>query len=147
MRLPAAAKAIACSTRVYLLDSWRQELAFHKERSDLDIALDDRADDAAYLDTLEKGLRWSLESIEAELAIYVAGADPYLDDTFGRLAVSKRGLAGRDQLVLECCRAAGLPVAITMAGGYARNVNDTVDIHFQTVATAIKMKEIACRVT
>jgi acetoin utilization deacetylase AcuC-like enzyme len=91
---------------------------FHKERSDLDIALQDRADDAAYLDALDKGLRWSLESIEAELAIYVAGADPYLDDTFGRLAVSKRGLAERDWLVLDYCRAANLPVVITMAGGY-----------------------------
>ena len=109
---------------------------FHKEHSDLDIALQDRADDTVYLDALEKGLRWSLESIEAELAIYVAGADPYLDDTFGRLAMSKRGLAERDRLVLDYCRAAGLPVVVTMAGGYARNVNDTVDIHLQTVLAA-----------
>jgi acetoin utilization deacetylase AcuC-like enzyme len=83
-------------------------------------------------------LRWSLESIEAGLAIYVAGADPYLDDTFGRLAVSKRGLAERDRLVLDYCRAAGLPVVITMAGGYARQVQDTVDIHFQTVRAAVE---------
>jgi acetoin utilization deacetylase AcuC-like enzyme len=111
---------------------------FHKEHSDLDIALPDRADDAAYLDALEKGLRWSLESIEAELAIYVSGEDPYLDDTFGRLAVSKRGLAERDRLVLDYCRQARVPVAITMAGGYARQVQDTVDIHFQTVKTAVE---------
>jgi acetoin utilization deacetylase AcuC-like enzyme len=120
---------------------------FHKERSDLDIELEDRADDAAYLDALEKGLRWSLESIQAELAIYVAGADPYLDDTFGRLAVTKHGLAERDRLVLTRCREAGLPVAITMAGGYARKVEDTVEIHFQTVATAVKVEGAACRVT
>jgi acetoin utilization deacetylase AcuC-like enzyme len=112
---------------------------FHKEHSDLDIALQDRADDTAYLDALEKGLRWSLESIEAELAIYVAGADPYLDDTFGRLAVSKRGLAERDRLVLDYCRQAHVPVAITMAGGYARQVQDTVDIHFQTVKAAVEI--------
>ncbi len=111
---------------------------FHKEHSDLDIPLEDHADDAAYLDALDKGLRWSLESIEAELAIYVAGADPYLDDAFGRLAVSKRGLAERDRLVLDYCRQARVPVAITMAGGYARQVQDTVDIHFQTVKTAVE---------
>jgi acetoin utilization deacetylase AcuC-like enzyme len=116
---------------------------FHKEHSDLDVALEDRADDAAYLDALEKGLRWSLESSEADLAIYVAGADPYLEDTFGRLALSKRGLAERDWLVLKRCHEAGLPVAITMAGGYARQVQDTVDIHFQTVAVAVKMSESA----
>ena len=100
--------------------------------------MEDHADDDAYLDALEKGLRWSLESIEAELAIYVAGADPYLDDAFGRLAVSKRGLAERDRLVLDYCRQARVPVAITMAGGYARQVQDTVDIHFQTVKTAVE---------
>jgi len=109
---------------------------FHKEHSDLDIALDDHADDARYLDALDQGLRWSIESAEADLAIYLAGADPYEDDTFGRLALSKRGLAERDQMVLESCGEAGLPVAITMAGGYARQVQDTVEIHLQTVQIA-----------
>ncbi len=109
---------------------------FHKERSDLDIALDDHADDATYLDALDRGLRWSIESADADLAIYLAGADPYEDDTFGRLALSKRGLAERDQMVLESCGEAGLPVAITMAGGYARQVQDTVEIHLQTVQIA-----------
>jgi len=109
---------------------------FHKEQSDLDIPLDDRTGDAVYLDTLEKGLRWSIESAEADLAIYLAGADPYEDDAFGRLALSKRGLAQRDEMVLSYCREAGLPVALTMAGGYARKIQDTVDIHFQTVLAA-----------
>lgn len=118
---------------------------FHKERSDLDIALDDRTDDATYLDALDKALRWSIESAEADLAIYLAGADPYEDDTFGRLALSKRGLAERDRMVLESCGEAGLPVAITMAGGYARRVQDTVEIHLQTVQIARRASQVASR--
>ena len=114
---------------------------FHKAHSDLDIALDDRADDATYLDALDKGLQWSIESAGADLAIYLAGADPYEDDTFGRLALTNRGLAERDRRVLEHCRAADLPVAITMAGGYGRRVQDTVDIHFQTVQAACRVAQ------
>jgi len=80
-----------------------------------------------------------LANAHADVAIYLAGADPYVGDTLGRLAVSKAGLVARDRLVLECCRTAGLPVAITMAGGYAKNVQDIVDIHFATVQTAAEL--------
>ena len=113
---------------------------FHKEQSDLDIALADGAGDATYLDALDQGLRRALELARADLAIYLAGADPYADDKLGRLALSKRGLAERDRLVFERCRAAGLPVVITMAGGYARNMEDTVDIHFQTLYAAAELQ-------
>lgn len=109
---------------------------FHKERSDLDIALEDDTGDMTYLDALERGVCQALEASHADLAIYLAGADPYFDDRLGRLAVSKQGLAERDQLVLEYCHAANVAVAITMAGGYARQVCDTVDIHVQTVCIA-----------
>jgi acetoin utilization deacetylase AcuC-like enzyme len=109
---------------------------FHKEHSDLDIALDDGAGDEAYLAALDHGLCQAIELSHADLAIYLAGADPFAGDKLGRLALSKRGLAERDRMVLEYCRQAGLPVAITMAGGYARAIEDTVDIHFQTIRTA-----------
>jgi acetoin utilization deacetylase AcuC-like enzyme len=112
---------------------------FHKERSDLDIALDDGAGDETYLEALDHGLCQAIELSHADLAIYLAGADPFADDKLGRLALSKRGLAERDRMVFEYCRQAGLPVAITMAGGYARDVEDTVDIHFQTVRAALEM--------
>jgi acetoin utilization deacetylase AcuC-like enzyme len=112
---------------------------FHKEQSDLDIALADGTSDDAYLLALEGGLAEAIERSNADLAIYLAGADPYEDDTLGRLKLTKAGLLARDQMVLETCAAAGLPVAITMAGGYARNINDSVDIHFQTVAFAAAM--------
>jgi acetoin utilization deacetylase AcuC-like enzyme len=109
---------------------------FHKESSSLDIALDDDADDDIYLDALERGLREAIAQADADLAIYLAGADPFSGDKLGRLKVSKAGLAQRDRLVFDHCQRAGLPVAVTMAGGYAANVEDIVDIHAQTVYIA-----------
>jgi acetoin utilization deacetylase AcuC-like enzyme len=106
---------------------------FRKEESDLDVALPDGADDGEYLDALEDGLEKALDRSGAQLAIYLAGADPFEDDRLGRLCVTKEGLAERDRLVLESCRERGVPVAVTMAGGYAREVEDTVDIHFQSI--------------
>ena len=80
-----------------------------------------------------------LQRAQADLAIYLAGADPYCDDSFGRMKLTKPGLLERDRFVLESCRAIALPVAITMAGGYAKRVEDTADIHFQTVRLAAEM--------
>ena len=110
---------------------------FHKEPGDLDIALEDGTGDDAYLAALAEGVRQALTPAGADLAIYLAGADPFVGDTLGRLALSKAGLAARDRLVIGACRAAGLPVVVVMAGGYAKEVEDTVDIHFQTVAIAL----------
>ena len=112
---------------------------FRKEESDIDVALPDGADDAAFLDALADGLEEALEASKAELAIYLAGADPYEDDRLGRLCVTKEGLAERDRLVLESCRERGIPVAVTMAGGYARNVDDTVDIHCRSIQRAASL--------
>jgi acetoin utilization deacetylase AcuC-like enzyme len=111
---------------------------FRKETSDLDIELPDGTGDDDYLDALERGICRALSAAQPELAIYLAGADPYFDDRLGRLALSKEGLRARDRLVLELSRSAGVPVAIAMAGGYARNVIDTVDIHFATVEVAVR---------
>jgi acetoin utilization deacetylase AcuC-like enzyme len=91
-----------------------------------------------YLKALESGLRRALALAHANLAIYLAGADPYIGDRLGRLALSKEGLANRDRLVFEQCHSAGLPVAVAMAGGYARQIRDTVDIHFQTLEIALR---------
>jgi acetoin utilization deacetylase AcuC-like enzyme len=112
---------------------------FRKEESDLDVALPDGADDGEFLEALETGLEKALEISRAELAIYLAGADPYDGDRLGRLSVSKEALAERDRLVLESCRKRGIPVAVTMAGGYARKVEDTVDIHFQSIERAASL--------
>ena len=112
---------------------------FRKKPSDLDVALDDDAGDPIYLDALKEGVNRALTSAGADLAIYLAGADPYAGDRLGRLAVTKQGLAERDRYVLNACVTAGLPVAITMAGGYGKRIDDTVDIHFQTVSLAAEM--------
>jgi acetoin utilization deacetylase AcuC-like enzyme len=109
---------------------------FRKEESDLDVALPDGADDGEFLEALEDSLEKALERSRADLAIYLAGADPYEDDRLGRLSVSKEGLAERDRLVLEACRSRSIPVAVTMAGGYARRVEDTVEIHFRSIERA-----------
>jgi acetoin utilization deacetylase AcuC-like enzyme len=107
-----------------------------KELSDLDVPLPDGTSDDAYLEALEAGVRQTLDRANADLVIFLSGADPYQDDKLGRLKLTKIGLGERDRLVLRLCRGAGLPVAVTMGGGYARDVNDTVDIYFQTVAAA-----------
>jgi acetoin utilization deacetylase AcuC-like enzyme len=112
---------------------------FHKETSDLDVALIDDADDATYLAALREALPVVLDRAEADLAIYLAGADPYFDDSFGRMKLTKPGLLERDRFVLESCRALNLPVAIAMAGGYAKNPEDVADIHFQTVKLAASL--------
>ena len=120
----------------------KNNFPYRKEKSDLDIALDDNADDQIYLDALKNGLRVSLKRARADAAIFLAGADPFIDDRFGRLALNKEGLAQRDRMVLDACRRSGLPVAVTMAGGYAPDIEDTVDIHFQTVKIAAEFQRI-----
>ena len=108
-----------------------------KEISDLDIELPDGTGDAAYLELLQGGLTEAINRSKPQLAIWVAGADPYEKDRLGRMKLTKTGLGERDRLVLEACRKAGIPVVVTMAGGYATDVNDTVDIHWATVERCI----------
>jgi acetoin utilization deacetylase AcuC-like enzyme len=116
---------------------------FHKEESDLDAPLPDGADDTEFLPMLERGLEIALDVAEADLAIYLAGADAFEGDRLGRLSVTKSGLAERDRIVLETCRERGIPVAVTMAGGYASKVEDTVDVHFQSIRRAADLLESA----
>ncbi len=114
---------------------------FHKEGSDLDVELADGAEDSEFLESLGWGLEKSLAASEPELAIYLAGADPFEGDRLGRLSVSKDGLAERDRIVLETLRNARIPVAVVMAGGYANDVKDTVDIHFNSIKKAASLHE------
>lgn len=109
---------------------------FRKASSDLDIALPDEIQDEAYLQALRSGLQQALCESDPSLAIYLAGADPYHDDSFGRLSLTKRGLGQRDALVFEALSQAGLPVAVVMSGGYAPDIEDIVDIHLETVRQA-----------
>lgn len=114
----------------------RKNFPHDKQTSDLDIDLEDGTDDSTYLERLAQGMQETIDRFRPGLAIYLAGADPYQDDKFGRLALTKQGITERDRFVLEYCSMKGIPIAVTMAGGYARIVADTVDIHLQTVRTA-----------
>jgi acetoin utilization deacetylase AcuC-like enzyme len=113
----------------------------HKEPSDVDIGLPDGTGDEEYLRALRPGLLTALDRARADLAIYLAGADPYEGDRLGRLALTQEGLARRDRLVLSLCRGGGLSVAVVMAGGYGRRVRETVAIHLQTVQIAAELAE------
>jgi acetoin utilization deacetylase AcuC-like enzyme len=105
---------------------------FFKPAGDLDIGLDDGAGDARYLDALAGALPKVLAS-RPELIVYVAGADPYERDQLGGLRLTKKGLAERDAMVIAAARGASVPIALTLAGGYAIDVQDTVDIHLATI--------------
>jgi acetoin utilization deacetylase AcuC-like enzyme len=106
---------------------------FHRERSRLDVDLEDGTEDGAYLAALDAHLDAVLDEAAPELVFYLAGADPYRGDRFGRLALSKAGLRERDRRVFAACRRRDLPVAVTLAGGYAERIEDIVDIHAATV--------------
>ena len=102
----------------------------------LDIDLPDGTEDAEYLNALEPAVSRILAEFQPGLAFYLAGADPHAGDRMGRLRLSHDGLRRRDELVLGACRDAGIPVAITMGGGYGRNLDDTVEAHCNTVRIA-----------
>ena len=110
----------------------------HKARGDLDVELEDGTGDDDYLSQLERALAQLFRRFAPDLAIYLAGADPFAGDRLGRLSLTKDGLTRRDRMVFEACAARGLPVAVTMAGGYAEDIDDTVDIHFRTVREAAR---------
>jgi acetoin utilization deacetylase AcuC-like enzyme len=110
-----------------------------KPPSDLDIGLPWRCDDERYLEGVQRGLQASVGERPPDLALYLAGADPYQDDLLGGLAVTMEGLRERDQAVLAACAEHGVPVAVVLAGGYARNTEDTVAIH---CATAREVKRV-----
>jgi acetoin utilization deacetylase AcuC-like enzyme len=107
-----------------------------KAMSDLDIALPSGCGDSDYLKRLMHELPRVLTLTQPDCAIYLAGADPYEGDQLGFLKLTKAGLAARDHYVLNELHSRGLACAITMAGGYAANVADIVDIHYATVQCA-----------
>ena len=105
---------------------------FFKPRSDLDVGLEDGADDTRYLAALRTALPRVIDH-RPELVVYLAGADPFAGDRLGGLKVTKAGLVERDRVVIQNCRDANVPLVTVLAGGYATDVADTVDIHVATV--------------
>jgi len=107
-----------------------------KPHSSIDVDLPDGMSDDEYLAWLDNALSSGLRQFEPDLICYIAGADPYGEDQLGGLALTLEGLRKRDELVFRVARARNIPVMVTYAGGYARNVEDTVTIHCNTVMAA-----------
>jgi acetoin utilization deacetylase AcuC-like enzyme len=108
----------------------------HKPPSNIDLNMDDRADDDEYLGALIPAVQKALDEFQPEIVFYVGGADPYCEDQLGGLSLTKEGLRTRDHRVFEEARRRRIPVATTLAGGYARRVEDTVRIHVNTILAA-----------
>ncbi|MDD3937160.1 histone deacetylase [Rhodoferax sp.] len=105
---------------------------FRKEASDLDVALVDGCGDADYLVALEQALLELSQRFEPRLVLYLAGADPYQGDRLGRLALTEDGLEARDRRVFDWCHERRIPIAFVMAGGYGRQIEETVRIQSRT---------------
>lgn len=112
----------------------------YKPPSNVDLEMDDRADDEEYLGALIPAVVKALDEFQPQILFYVGGADPFCEDQLGGLSLTKKGLKERDRRVFEEARRRSVPVATTLAGGYARNVEDTVRIHVNTILAA---KEVA----
>jgi acetoin utilization deacetylase AcuC-like enzyme len=109
---------------------------FRKETGDLDVALPDGTGDDAYLELLRSHLAGVLNGHQPDLVFYLAGADPYEGDRLGRLKLTIAGLSTRDEMVFDACRRRGVPLAVTMSGGYANDINAIVTIHANTIRAA-----------
>ncbi len=105
---------------------------FQRATSDLDVDLRTGTGDDEYLVALRDALDVAVPAARPELVFYLAGADPWEGDRLGRLALTKPGLGERDALVLDAAEAAGAPVCVCLAGGYAPDIRDTVEINLAT---------------
>ncbi len=114
----------------------------HKPPSDLDLHMADRVEDEEYLGALLPAVRQSLADFEPDMVFYVGGADPYFDDQLGGLSISMEGLKARDKGVFEEARKRKIPVVTTLAGGYARHITDTVQIHTNTIISAREITQV-----
>jgi acetoin utilization deacetylase AcuC-like enzyme len=113
----------------------------YKPPSTVDLNLDDRVEDDEYLEILLPAVEKGLDEFRPDMVFYVGGADPYCEDQLGGLSLSRNGLQERDRRVFEESRRRRIPVVTTLAGGYARRVEDTVRIHVNTVLSARDVAE------
>ena len=111
---------------------------FRKVPGSLDIDLHDRMGDDEYLSLLMSALPTVVASSRPDLVVYLAGADPHENDRLGRLSLTFDGLARRDSFVMEQCREVGLPVVVTIAGGYGKSIDETVQVHVNTARIAAR---------
>jgi acetoin utilization deacetylase AcuC-like enzyme len=116
----------------------RRNYPFVKVPGSVDVELPDGTPDDEYLALLCDTLPRVLAAARPDFVVYLAGADPYVGDRLGRLGLTLQGLARRDSIVIGACREVGIPVAITIAGGYGRDIEDTVQAHVNTVRVALE---------
>ncbi|WP_068324524.1 histone deacetylase [Polynucleobacter yangtzensis] len=114
---------------------------FKKEQSDLDVGLADGSNDEVYLHSLSTALDQLDSRFKADCLIFLAGADPHEGDRLGRLNISKDGMRLRDEMVFQYALDRQLPIAFSMAGGYGKEIESTVDIHFQTIKIALQFQK------
>lgn len=114
----------------------RRNYPFHRVPGTRDVELEDGTRDAEYLAHLADSLPPVLARAQPDLVVYLAGADPHEADRLGRLSLTFDGLARRDAMVLQACREVGIPIAITIAGGYGHDIATTVEAHVRTVRVA-----------
>jgi len=110
-----------------------------KPPSSCDVGLDDGAGDKEYLDALLKHIPAIIKKFKPEFLMYVAGADPYKEDQLGALKLTKEGLKKRDEFIYKQAKAASIPIAVVLAGGYAFHESDTVDVHCNTIKSGIEI--------
>ena len=123
----------------------RRNYPFAKVEGSLDVELEDGCGDDEYLALLSDALPRVLAAARPDLVVYLAGADPHADDRLGRLGLTTAGLARRDVIVLESVREVGIPVAVTIAGGYGRDIDTTVAVHLETAHLAARYRSTPIR--
>jgi acetoin utilization deacetylase AcuC-like enzyme len=134
------AKFFENEKRVFTFSIHQEQLYPQKEKSDIDIGLDIGTGDDEYLQKLGTALDTVYNDFQPNLVIYVAGADPYILDQLGSLRLTLEGLKKRDELVVKRARASGIPIISVLAGGYAEDINDTVEIHCNTARVMSREK-------
>ncbi|WP_442592127.1 histone deacetylase family protein [Pedobacter sp. AW31-3R] len=134
------AEILSAEPRVFTFSMHGEKnFPFRKEVSDLDIGLDDGTGDAAYLSILEKQLPELVRMHRPDFVFYLSGVDVLASDRLGKLSLSREGCRERDRLVLQCCKDNGLPVQVSMGGGYSPVIRDIVDAHCNTFKLGIDL--------
>lgn len=134
------AEILSAEPRVFTFSMHGEKnFPFTKELSDLDIGLDDGTGDAVYLSILEKQLPELVRMHRPDFVFYLSGVDVLASDRLGKLSMSREGCRERDRLVLQCCKDNGLPVQVSMGGGYSPVIRDIVDAHCNTFKLGIDL--------
>ncbi|MBI4243204.1 MAG: histone deacetylase [Planctomycetes bacterium] len=127
------AKIFENDPTVFTFSIHQEHLYPLKQKSTLDIGLDDLTRDEVYLNKLMKTMPKIFDDFKPELVVYQAGADPYEKDLLGSLKITKEGLRKRDEIVYKQCKKHNVPIIVTLGGGYSADINDTAEIHYNTL--------------